>query len=114
MADVRDQQIMEEADRQRRHELKMAEIDAKKHFDTERNTTLRRESRHQMLAWAAGIGGGVAVILTIVLSIANATSEDRDKEIRIREQQTRIAEQCIQSGNIWVDDDCIIGHKNTP
>jgi hypothetical protein len=113
MADVRDQQIIDEADRQRRHELKMAEIDAKKHADTEHNTTLRRQSRHEMFAWVAGIGGAVAIILTIIISIASATSEDRDKEIKIREQQIRVAEQCISSDNIWVDGDCLIGQKNT-
>lgn len=111
-ATERDAQIMREAAAQRTHDLKVAEIDARTKQEEARQTTLRRESRHQMLIWIAAFTAVVAVILTIVTLIANATSEDRAKEIKLREQQNQVAETCIRDHNIWLDGDCIPANKS--
>jgi len=103
----RDTQIMEEAAKQRAHELKLAEINARAKQEMERQITARRESRHQMFIWGVGITGVVGVIITGIILISNATGEDREKEIQIREQQNRVAETCIREHNIWLDGDCI-------
>lgn len=111
-ATERDAQIMREAAAQRTHDLKVAEIDARVRQEAERHESIRSQSRHQMFIWIAALAGVATIIITIATMIANATSEDRVKDLKIREQQNQVAEACIRDHNIWLDGDCIPSGKN--
>lgn len=110
----RDAQIMQEAADQRAHDRELAEIDRLTRQEAQRQETIRRETRYQMFIWIIIIVAVASALIVLIDAISDATSEDRAKEIKFREQQGAVAETCIRNGNIWLDGDCIPANRTTP
>lgn len=111
--DVRDS-VMSEFDRDRQHELRMAQVnaDAAKHSAVQSRITA--ESRHGLIA---GILVGVAVLLVltgIIGAIVWNVSDDRARDADRDRLNAEVARDCIEAGNIWVNNDCLIAQRDTP
>lgn len=103
----RDAQIMAEAEKQRVHELKIAEIRATAECRRAELEDNKSERRHALIGYF-GVGIAiVAVIATIVGCILWGIMDGRhDRQLRER-QRNEIAQTCIRDGNIWLNGNCI-------
>ena len=107
----RDAQIMREAKEAREHEQQLAKIDASRAVEVAKIEATRREERR---TWLGYFWVGTAVVLVILVIIAAIVWNVRgDKAMRESERarQAEIAKTCIEQGNIWIDNSCIIARK---
>lgn len=108
----RDAQIMAEADRERKHALELARMDA----ETKRAQSLAArqtaESRHRLLGYV-GIGVTIVVVLLGLFGAVLYGVADGRKDQQLRERQrNEVAQTCIRDGNIWINGDCIPAKKS--
>lgn len=107
-----DDQIMREADKQRAHDLKLAEVSARRDAELARLARDRAEHRNTVIGWVlAGLLVAV-VVLAIIVAIHSATSQDRRDRDEQRQRDVEVAELCVREGNIWVDGDCLIARRD--
>lgn len=107
----RDAQIMEEADKQRRHEMDLAKIDAETKRAQAVNAREVAKSRHELVGYF-GVGIAiVAVIATIIGGILWGVMDGRKDQQQRERQRNEIATTCIREGNIWLNGNCIPAQK---
>lgn len=101
---LNDGEYLREANAQREHDLKMAEVEANKQIQLSRQAKERAYERRNWLG-AFAIVLVVAALLTM-LGVALSRNADDD-----RRKKAEVARTCIERGNIWLNDDCLIGSK---
>lgn len=106
-----DTEYLREANAQRAHELRLAEIESTKQTNIEQ---LRYEHRGERLIWLGWVGVGLAIV-TVILSIVGAivwnVNHERQQRDRDAGRQAEIARECITAGNIWTNGSCLIARK---
>ena len=95
-----DEAYYAEAKAQREHDLKVEEIHRRD-----------REDRRSLIAgWWVG-SAVVVILLGIAFAIVAGVRHHDDTQLRIEQERKRVAQLCIDAGNIWVNDNCIPSQK---
>ncbi len=105
-------QIMREAQLQRKHELVLAKVNASREHDLAQVARDRAKHRNVVIGWVFGGAFIAIVIMAIILAVSHATSEDRRNREREHDRQQQLTELCVREGNIWVDGDCLITRRD--
>lgn len=107
-----DKVIIDEAARQRTHELAMAKVERDLEMNRLREQRLRHGHRRTVIGLTIIGIAIVVVLLAIVVGVIRGTEADRQNRENQEIRNVQIAEVCIREGNIWINHDCLLANKN--
>jgi ABC-type uncharacterized transport system fused permease/ATPase subunit len=111
--DAVDQAVLAEAAAERDLQLQLHKSDNERIVQLKQIDASAAADRRERRS-AALIGLAIVVVLLAVIG-AIWTGVDRaaDKRIRLQQQKERTAQVCIQAGNIWINDSCLITRNDS-
>lgn len=112
MVDISEDPIIREANAQREHERLMRQDAQRSEESLAEIKAVSGKHRRVIAAVALGVLAAAAVIVAIIWAITDAQAQDRRFRDVERERQAGIARTCIEAGNIWIDDDCLLAVKS--
>lgn len=108
---VNDSEYVKEAQAQRDHELRLAEMAADRDAQLARIRASSRDKRRPYIATGVALAFLLALVLGLTMLVMNNNRTKRLEQEQHNIRQMEVAKACVAAGNIWVDNNCLLTRK---
>lgn len=105
-----DELVFRQAQAEREQQLELRRSDNKRLVNLEEIRVRDRENRRQRRGYILIGLAIVVVILGIVAAIWTGVDRAGARQVREQQQHEQTAQECIRSGNIWINDSCLLAN----